>query len=86
MTAPPMNLQTTLQLFAQVSPAAFKALDTQVTSYLTTAGASLALEQIMFVRNNFKELPEGLKTPEGKVAVQTFVQDWIAGARQQTPQ
>lgn len=80
MNTQTMSLQTSLQLFAQVNPTAFQELDRQLTKHLATAGASLTLEQIMFVKANFKALPEWLKTPEGKVAVQTFVQDWIAGA------
>ena len=76
-----MSIQASLQILAQVNPKAFQELDQQLTKYLTTAGASLTLEQIMFVKDNFKGLPTWLETAEGKLAVQTFVQDWIAGVK-----
>lgn len=75
-----MNIKMALVALAKADPAGFQELDRQITAYATTAGASLTLEQIMFVQSNLTALPEWLKTPEGKIAVQTFVQGWMAGA------
>lgn len=71
-------IKESLHLLAKVNPEAFASLDKEITSYLTRAGAGLTLEQVLFVRDNFTKLPDFLGTPEGRVAVQTLVQDWQA--------
>lgn len=55
-----MNIKEALAMI----PVGFQKLDQQITGHLTTAGASLTLEQIMFVKANISALPEWLKTPE----------------------
>ena len=77
-----MNIKEALAMMQKLDPVGFQKLDQQITGHLTTAGASLTLEQIMFVKANISALPEWLKTPEGKVAVQTFVQDWEASFKE----
>lgn len=39
-------------------------------------GKALPLEQQLFVSANWQRLADWLRTEEGKIAAQTFVQDW----------
>lgn len=79
-----MSIKESLVLLAKVNPTAFAEMDKQVTGYLTTAGAGLTLEQILFVKAHFAKLPDFFATPEGRVAVQTLVQDWIDHVKRNT--
>lgn len=70
-----MNLQVLLAVFEQLNPQGFAKFVAEVPVLC----ADLTLEQKIFIDANLTKLPEWLKTPEGKIAFQTFVQDWQAG-------
>lgn len=76
-----MNIQLAIAALQKFDPAGFQKLDQQITQHILEAGASLTIEQALFAKNNIHTLPAFFKTPEGRIAVQTFVQDWIASQK-----
>lgn len=70
-----MNFQLLISAFKQLDPQGFA----KFTAEISMLCAHLTLEQMMFIDANLTKLPEWLKTPEGKIAFQTFVQDWKDG-------
>ena len=74
-----MSFQLLLTTFKQLDPQGFE----KMAQEIPTICSDLKLGQMMFIDANLAKLPEWLKTPEGKIAFQTFVQDWQASARKE---
>lgn len=47
----------------------------------TALGTAMTQKQQLFVSSNWQDLPQFLSTDEGKIALQTFVNDWSAQAK-----